>query len=239
MRLISVGLARSIWLFDITDLNPAGKSLFPDILLWLGEKYHFNTFPKSIADLDPTKKGYLFKTGEFQTDESAIQVNLSIFGDGIVAENWSATEKGDIFLEDVLRSVTARYGLEFGASMIRTKQCISELIVELDHSPGEINPKIARFCETLNGIFHRHNLAPFEMTGMIFAPDVLATSYKPPGLLIERKQGAPFSANRFWTKSPFSTKEHLFALEEFEKMLAPPSIEISQINQSRQIRMTD
>jgi hypothetical protein len=41
-----------------------------------------------------------------------------------------------------------------------------------------------------------------------------------PGRLIERKQGAPFTANRFWSKSPFTTKEHLFALEEFEKLLA-------------------
>jgi hypothetical protein len=239
MQLISVGLAKCVWLFDITDLNPAGKSIFPDLLVWLGEKYSFQTFPKSVAELDKEKKGYLFKTGEFQTDEHAIQVNLSIFGDGIVAETWASTEKGDMFIEDVLRSVTGKYGLAFKPSMVRAKQYISELVFELDHSLDGINPKIARFCETLNGIFARHHLAQFEMTGVIFAPDVLTSSYKPPGLLIERKQGAPFSANRFWSKSPFTTKEHLIALEEFEKMLVdePSRIEIQPINPVRQITL--
>jgi len=125
--------------------------------------------------------------------------------------------------------------------MIRTKQYISELIVELDHHLSEINPKTAKFCETLSSIFSRHHLAPFEMTGMLFAPDVLATSYKPPGLTIERKQGSPFSANRFWSKSPFTTKEHLFALEEFEKMLAGGSsdIEVQPAQHDRQVRLTD
>jgi hypothetical protein len=220
MQKISVGLARSIWLFDINELNPAGKSIFPDILVWLGEKYSFQTFPKSIADLDETKKGYLFKTGVYQSDEGAITVNFSIFGDGVVAETWSSTENGDAFLEELLRSAAIKYGLAYKPDTIRVKQYISELTVQLDHALSDINPKITRFCETLNGIFARHHLAPFEMTGMIFAPDVLATSYKPPGLLIERKTGAAFTANRFWSKSPFTTREHLFALEEFEKLLA-------------------
>jgi hypothetical protein len=220
MQLISVGLARSIWLFDVNDLNPTGKSFVPDLLLWLGEKYSFQTFPKSIAEMDPEKKGFLFKTGEFQSVDGPITINLSLYTDGFVAETWSSTESGDAFLEEVLRSAASKYGLTYRPDMIRTKQYISEIVIHLDHALGQINQKVARFCETLNGIFSRHRLAPFDMTGMMFGQDVLATAYKPPGLVIERKVGAPFAANRFWSKSPFTTKEHLLALEEFEKLLA-------------------
>jgi hypothetical protein len=220
MKKISVGLARSIWLFDTNELNPAGKAIFPEIMIWLGEKYAFQTFPKSVAEVDTEKKGFLFKTGEFQSDEGPITVNFSFFSDGVVAETWSSTENGDAFLEEVLRSAASKYGLVYRPEMIRSRTYISELVVQLDHSLGDINTKIARFCEALNGIFARHKLAPFEMTGMKFAPDVLHTAYKPPGLFIERKQGEPFAANRFWSQSPFTTKEHLFALEEFEKLLA-------------------
>ncbi len=241
MQKIRVELARSIWLFDISDVNPSGKSIFPDMLIWLGEKYSFQTFPKSLADRDENKKGFLFKAGEFQSDEGGITVNFSLFGDGVVAENWSSTEHGDAFLEDLLHSATSKYGLAYTPEMVRTKTYISELIVQLDHLPSDINPKVTRFCETLDGIFARHHLAPFEMTGMLFSPDVSATSYKPPGLLIERKQGAPFSHNRFWSKSPFTTKEHLFALEEFEKMLAGESsdIEVQPTQHDRQVRLAD
>jgi hypothetical protein len=190
-------------------------------MVWLGEKYSFQTFPKSIAELDQEKKGYVFKAGEFQSDKGAITVNFSFFGDGVVAETWSSTEDGDDFLEELLRSAASKYGLNYRPEMIRTKTYISELTIKLDHALGDVNPKILQFCETLNGIFARHNLNPFEMTGMLFGPDTSASSYKPPGLQIERKAATPFAENRFWSKSPFTTREHLFALEEFDKLLAP------------------
>jgi hypothetical protein len=238
MQKISVGIARSIWLFDTNELNPTGKSIFPEAMLWLGEKYSFQTFPKSVADVDPEKKGLLFNTGVFQNNEGAFTVNFALYGDGVVAETWSSTEDGDTFLEELLRSTATKYGLAYKPDMIRTKQYISELTVHLHNLPADISPKIARFCEILNGIFARHHLAPFEMTGMLFAPDVLTTAYKPPGLTIERKQGSPFSANRFWSKSPFTTKEHLFALEEFEKMLANEPLQI-EIREAKSIRQVD
>ena len=172
------------------------KSIFPDALIWLGEKYSFQTFPKSIADVDKEKKGYLFKTGEFQSDEGAITVNFSFFGDGVVAETWSSTENGNAFLEELLRSVAGKYGLVYKPEMIRTKTYISELIVRLDHHLNNVNPKIVRFCETINGLFAKHHLPPFEMTGVVLAPDTSASSYKPPGLLIERKAGTAFTENR-------------------------------------------
>lgn len=220
MQKISVALARSIWLFDTNDLNPTGKSIFPDILLWLGERYSFQTFPKSTADVDQEKKGYIFKTGEFQTDEDAITVNFSLFNDGVVADTWASTDKADAFLDELLRAAASKYGLTYRSDMIRTKQYISELVVQLDHSLWNLNPKLVQYCNALNEIFAKHRLAPFEMTGALFGVDVSASAYKPPGLLIERKLGVPFSDNRFWSKSPFTTKDHLFALEEFEKLLA-------------------
>ena len=218
MQLLSVGLARSIWLFDINELNPTGKSIFPEIFTWLGEKYSFQAFPKSIAEMDQEKKGYLFKAGQFQTDEDAINVNFSIYNDGLVAETWASTEKGDLFLEDISRSAITKFGLTKPTTV--RKQYISEVVVRLDHPLSNLNSKLAHFCGTLNGVFSKHHLSPFEPTGIIFAPDTSASAYKPPGLLIERKTGVPFSENRFWSKAPFTTKEHISALEEFEKLLA-------------------
>jgi hypothetical protein len=219
MQLLSVGLARSIWLFDVNELNPTGKNFLPDLLLWLGEKYSFQTFPKSISDIDKEKKGFIFSTGEFQSAEGAITVNFSFYSDGVVAETWSSTEKGDAFLEELLRSAANKYGLVYKPEMIRTRTYISEVVVQLDHHLNKINPKIVRFCETINKFFSKRNLPPFEMTGIIFAPDTSASSYKPPGLLIERKAGTAFTENRFWSKSPFTTADHLIALEEFETLL--------------------
>ena len=219
MQKISVGLARSVWLFDINELNPAGKSIFPDVLIWLGEKYSFQSFPKSIAEIDPEKKGYLFKTGQFQTDDEEITVNFSIYSDGLIAETWNSTEKGDLLLDEILHSGAARYGLPIPTTI--RKQYVSELTVQSNYPLNNIvNPKVVAFCDTINKLFACHNLPPFEVTGIGFGLDSSSTSYKPPGLVIERKLGVPFRENRFWSKSPFATKDHLYILEEFEKLMA-------------------
>ena len=219
MQLLSVGLARSIWLFDMNQLNPGGKSIFPDSLIWLGEKYSFQTFPKALADLDKEKKGFLFTAGEFHADSGPITVNLSIYNDGLVAETWASTEKGDSFLEDALRSVSGRHGLVIPPVM--RKQYVSELTIKLDNPiPSSNDPLIEAFCRKLDRLFESHGLPPFEFNGMGFSVDASRSSYKPPGLSIERKLGVDFSLNQYWSKSAFQTKDHLFALEEFEKLIA-------------------
>src|SRR5579864_4093748 len=115
MQLLSVGLARSIWLFDVNELNPTGKSIFPDILTWLGERYAFQTFPKSIGEIDTEKKGYIFKNGHFESGAGGIMVNFSFFSDGVVAETRASTEKTDSFLDDLLHAAATRYGLAYTA----------------------------------------------------------------------------------------------------------------------------
>lgn len=228
MHLLSVGLARSIWLFDVDELNPTGKNLFPDMMVWVGEKYSFQTFPKSIADVDKDSKGFLFKTGIFQAGDGPVAANFSFFTDGLVAETWASTDKSDAFLEDLLCSAATKFGLVYTPHTVRKRQYVSEVNVQLNKSLNNMNPKIGRFCEMLNGLFARHHLPQFEMTGMIFASDTSASSYKPPGLMVERKTGVPFAENRFWSKSPFTTAEHLKALEEFEKLLEQPFLTDSQ-----------
>jgi len=227
MHLLSVGLARSIWLFDTNQLNPGGKSIFPDALIWLGEKYSFQTFPKSLSDVDSEKKGFLFKAGEFQTDTDSITVNLSIYNDGLVAETWASTEKGDLFLEDVLRSAASRYSLVF-PPVIR-KQYVSELTVHLNHPLSNNDPLIAEFCKTLDRLFEKHRLPAFELHGLGFGFDVSRSSYKPPGFMVERKFGVDFSLGQFWSKSAFSTQDHLFALGEFEKLIAGMNARIATV----------
>jgi hypothetical protein len=222
MQLISVGLARSIWLFDVNDLNPTGKSFLPDLLPWLGEKYSFQKFPKSVAEMDKEKKGFIFETGEFQSDNGPIQVNFSFYSDGVVAETWSSTEGGDAFLGELLRSAANKYSLAYKPEMIRTKSYVSEVVVQLDHHLNKVNPKAAGFCDMISNFLPKRNLPSFEVTGMSFAPDTSGSSYKPPGLYIERRANTAFTENRFWSKSPFTTADHLSALEEFEKLLVEP-----------------
>ncbi len=218
MRLLSVGVAKSIWLFDINELNPAGKQLFPDVLIWLGEKYSFESFPKAISEVDKEKGGYQFKQGQFQTEEGhSYTANFAIHGDGVVVETWASTEIGDRFLAEILRLGSARYGLQFES--VAKRLYVSELTVQFDEELSKFNEQFTGFCEQLDAIMARHRLPKYELTGMIFSPDTSDTSYKPPGFMLERKTNAPFQANKYWSKSPFTTSDHLKALQAYENLL--------------------
>lgn len=222
MQLLSVAVAKSVWLFDPNDLNPTGKNIFPDALMWIGEKYLFQTYPKSIVDIDQESKGLLFKTGVFHTEQGGVAVNFSFFNDGIVTDSWASTEVSDKFADDVLLSVSQQFGLAYSPSMIRNRRYVSEVIVSLNCDLSSFNPKLNNFYETLNDVFSSHSLPPFQLTGAIFAPDSSASSYKPPGFMIERKANVPFKENRYWSKSPFQTKDHLHVIEKFEELVGNP-----------------
>ena len=221
MQLVSVGAARSVWLFDVNELNPSGKRIFPDALTWLGEKYSFQSFPKTIADTDPDKKGYQFKQGSFQTETGAsFTVNFSIYEDGVVAETWSSTEIGDQFLVDLLRSASARYSLNFKFESVLRKIYVSELTAQFDWDVSVFGNRFKVFCEKLDALMAHNHLPKYELTGMIFSPDTSGTSYKPPGFMLERKTNVPFSLNRYWSKAPFTTRDHVAALEAYEELWA-------------------
>lgn len=218
MKLLSVALARSVWLFDMNDLNPTGKSLVP-LLRWVAEQYNFQTVPKSWTDLDPESKGLLFKNGQFKHGDDGFSVNVGVYTDGLSAESWASTDITDKFLEDVLRSAADTFGLAYSPESVRTKRYVSELIVNLEAPLGNLNTALDRFYKTLNDALGV-NAGPYELSGVAFAFDASQSSYKPPHFIIERRADTPFSQKRYFSRSSLPTSRHLKVIEEFEKLLA-------------------
>src|SRR5437016_1435077 len=129
MELLNVIAARSVWLFDIAELNPRGKALFPDLFDWLKDSYNFQKVPSSLTDVDDTK-AFVFSTGQYQAKEEIfVGVELKIYNDGLIANTQSSTRDTDRFLEDVLISASAEFSLNFRPEMIRKKLYVSELNV--------------------------------------------------------------------------------------------------------------
>jgi len=220
VQVLSVATARSVWLFDMNDLNPKGKSFLPDLMSWLKEKYKFQTVPKSLDDVDQQTKGLMFKAGEFHADAETVNVNLGIYTDGLTADTWSSTKDSDLFLDELLRIGAKEFGLSYWPEMIRSKRYISELIVRFDPPLRNLNPQLEKFCAHLTDTFKRANLGHFEMIGVSFGVDTSGAAYKSPAFVLERKLDAPFAERRYYSKSPLTTEEHRVAIKEFESLLS-------------------
>jgi hypothetical protein len=222
MKLKSVMLARAIWIFDIQDLNPKGKSIFPDLFDWLRDQYHFEKFPKSIDDRDQ-HGGWAFSEGEFQVKEEIfIKVDLAIYNDGLVATTRSSTSDSEAFLANALELLCEDYSLLFDPQMIRRKLYLSEINVAVEGSLRAINPALGEFSKKISSALSLDGEVGFQPTGIIFGIDqtALPTSKQLfSGFGFERKAGAPFSENRFYSKAPLPTDQHLKLLEELERTM--------------------
>jgi len=220
MKLLNVMKAHSAWLFDLQDLNPRGKSIFPDLIDWLKEEYHFSKFPKSVSDLDPTTKALVFTGGEFMVEEEIFKsVDLTIYNDGLVANTLSSTKDTDAFLERVLSSASKEWSLAYTPEMIRRSLYISEVNVRLEGSLSKLSPQLVQFTSKISSAVSEDLKSPFEFSGISFGTDPFMQFPQTSGFAVERKIGAPFSENRYYSKAPLQTERHLELLADLEKFM--------------------
>ncbi len=218
MELLNVLKAQSVWLFDANDLNPRGKHIFPDLIEWLKDRYEFQQAPKSPDDLDETK-GLAFKQGSFPLGKDLVTVEATIYTDGLIANTWSSTRATDLFLEDALSNAAKEFDLKYPASLVRSKTHLSELTIRMDGSLSKLNPKLESFADRLSRVHGHKGATPFEVGGISFWSDVSSVALKFAPFALERKANTPFSENRYYSKAPLHTDEHVELLGDFERIM--------------------
>jgi len=221
MKVINVAGARSVWLFDINDLNPRGKDIMPELLEWLKDNYHFDKAPTSIEQLDEKTKALKFERGRFQIKEEIyITVGLEIYNDGIVAYSNSSTRDSEAFAEDLLSFTAKEFSLPYDPEIIKAKMQTSELIVRLDSPLNNLNPKLLNFAAKVTSLCGYSDVPQFEVSGIGFGNDPVRSRLKLAGFMVERQNNTEYAQNRFYSKAPVHTDQHEELLMDFEGILA-------------------
>ena len=216
MDLVSVQRARSIWLFDSYDLNPRGKNIGANLIDWLKHAYEFTKVPSSLTDLDDTKALH-YSGGHYRAGRESIDVELRIYNDGVVGDTRSSTEDTDSFLSDLLVSAANEFSLAYKSEIVRKKLYVSEMTVRTGKKLATLNPKLAEFAQKL--AFATGGQPAPELASIGFWPDILpnpsASVFR-----FERKFGAEFSENRYYTRAPLQTSKHLELLQALEAAIS-------------------
>jgi hypothetical protein len=214
MKLLTVNVARSIWLFNTGDLNPRGLDLRP-VLEGVRARYRFEKFI-SPDDLLSTEKHPEFGNGAFTFgDGQQIAIpKLTLYNDGLVVEVRHSTEAGDAFLNDLVSFVISEFRLTADPIENVKKLYLSELEVTGSAALDAFNEKIQKF----SGLIAEASKRDFHTFGFKIGTDP-ALHGVPVMFAFERKAGAPFAQNRYWSQAPFSTKHHLELLDRLEKIL--------------------
>ena len=212
MELLNVLTARSVWLFDVAELNPKGKSVFPELFEWLKDTYNFEKYPKSVEDVDETKS-LVFSRGNYQVKEEIfVDVELKIYKDGLIASTQSSTRYSDAFLHDVLKTLSQEYSLRYEPQMVRVKWYLSELHVRSQKNLGVINPQLDEFAKKIS----QSPGLQFEFAGISFWPRQAFPPLTISGFSLERKINTDRNENKYFSRAPLHTDDHFRLLEEIE-----------------------
>lgn len=214
MKLLSVNLARSIWICNIWDFNPKGKNLYP-AMTWLVNSYKFKKFPSETSVFDYTN-GVKFEDGEFKSSErEEILVNFTLYNTGFVVDTRSSTKDSDAFLIKILTQLFENFDLPHYDQTIKRRLYVSQLYVTTDKPLELINPKLKEISKyLLDNISY-----PFEVIGIYFGSDpTLITNLSP--FTFERALNVPFSDKRYYSSASLQTDQHIELLEKLESLLS-------------------
>lgn len=214
MKLLSVRLARALWLMDIGELNPRGKDVFFHLFPALLEEYKFKVYPKAGDDFS---QGMKFSGGEFvKEDGTVLAVNVTLFTDGIAADTYSSTTDSDNFLADVLEDLP-EMGFAFEPSMVRGKAYTSQLNVSCSNPLSALNPRLNNFASRITS--ELGGVTAFEFSAIEFWPDQ-TKAYKPASFSFQKRTGDAPSDNRYWSQAPLPTDKHVELLDDLEAILS-------------------
>jgi hypothetical protein len=218
MKLISVDVARTTWLFPTTELNPHGLSL-TKAFLGLAQRYDFKKFPKHSLDSDPESKGLLFNEGTYRTkDGRELLVKLTIFTDGILADSWSSTNDSEDFLKDGMEWLKKEYGFGLPADRKVKTLYLSQLTVTTDKKIAGLNPKLQSFADLVATKMEDRweDNTGFNVGGISFWPNDPTKPLAPAQFRFEVKAGTTAAEKRYFANAPVPTEVHLQLLEKLE-----------------------
>jgi len=219
-EILAVALARSVWLINLNELNPAGRAVYPELLPRLRELYKFQTSPES-ATITAEENGLRFSEGVFQDRKgNPIAINLTIFNDGLSADSRSSTDDTDAFLDDALRHGVDEFGLVYRPDLFHSRIHVSELFFRCPFSLNLINPELAAFSEAIRIAAAKDGRdGEWETAGLTFSPDPVATpNWKAMQFKIERRVDSSFTEFRYYSFAPVSTSAHIALLKDFVRL---------------------
>jgi hypothetical protein len=216
MKLLSVRAAKSILLIATEFLNPRGKDLLP-IIAGIVERYHFVKAPQS-SDLAAQPLELKFEGGSFlDRDGQSLQVNASIFSDGVIAETRDSTDASDRFLDDALNWLSEAYELPLYKSLgTHERLYSSEVVAELSLPHSIFSDKFSNFIRRLQHGVSNNPGVPMDFYALNFGPDPSATK-RVAQFRVERLVGSPFRKREYYSAAPIPTNEHLELLIAMEE----------------------
>lgn len=212
MDITAVLLARVTAFVSIDELNPVGRVSLVDLVKGLVERYKFAKYPKTFDEWTPDK-GTEFVYGRFDQFELS---KLTIYERGVSIDTRSSTDDSERVLEDLM-TWSGSVGL---VPRRHRRWYTSGLVVESNVALDAMHPALRTLAEKISAAAETQLSARFETTSISIGMDPWNARYPLIPFRIERREGVPFSENKYWAQAPLPTRTHIELLKDFEAALS-------------------
>lgn len=148
--------------------------------------------------------------------------DLSIYSDGVIAAAPAGTDITSGIVDDLFRFVEQEYDFEM-TSPQELRHYESALVVELPENIASRFTALYSLSQDLSEFQRSYGLGDhnFEFARIgSFVDPTRRTGRVPLGFNLERREGEPYSDNRWYCSAPLKTEDHLTALANFEAALS-------------------
>lgn len=223
MKFVSCDAARATVLFPIEEILPLdgfdSSSLFDAI----AARYEFSLGPDLAIPREERASIARFESGCVAVGEDGkVDVyEFSIFADGFVVGS-SRTEHAVAFVADLMEWLCKEHGFRQPSTVPETILS-SQLVVEFEKPLSgliKLHDKIGReISDAVGNVFGAP--VPMQVARIDFGFDSigLKAAHQIPSFYLERRAGAPYSSERYFSLAPMSTVKHLETLEAIEKLI--------------------
>jgi len=218
MQLASVMLARYFGLVQLGELNLNGRLYYPELVAALVERYGFIKYPTDFTTVDESK-GVEFTGGRSGNHviDKLVLLDIGIYLDTSV----NTTLSQELWLELAEWAVQA-LGATFNPSMVKRHVYVSQVTFNSDLPILAVNPILAKIGAVVTQEVENNykRCLEYEPTGVVIGFDAESTKLGTAPFTVQRREGVPFSENKYFSSAPLKTDLHMELLRMWEEAMS-------------------
>lgn len=226
MKVITQLLGRIVLPVPSEEVVPREGGYFPDIVDAIANRYHFAVKPdlRTLTPEEISNSGLLFRLGKMIHNEKERAItDFTVYDQGVTVSALD-TEVAQAFIHDVFGMLAEHYELRNDPIVDSKMLVISELLVEIE----DVFDKAVRGFDTISQLLQRVLVSHYGLHEKYrvygihfdFSRELVPQPVSNIALfIIERRINRPFKENRYFTRAPFHTRDHVQLLSDIEEML--------------------
>jgi hypothetical protein len=221
MQIASVLLARFYGLFEITELNRSGTVYYPEVVAGLVERYGFMKYPTKPEEFDE-EKGIEFIGG--RSGKRVIE-KLVILSSGIYLDTGIDTDASESLWFELMEWAVQTLGVSFSPEIVTRRVYVSSLIFRTEVPMLAVHPMCAEIGRIASEQVERNygRSLNYEPAGISIAFDQTLTKLGTAAFTVQRREGVPFSENKYFSSAPVKTDIHIELLQMWETAIKTTS----------------